>query len=244
MSTGGLDHRLGSGRVPLTGRPQARVDIGRAFGNAAELQGTARLHQLMVPHAGDQGPRGLVQVALAGHHPQRQPALTWHGHLDALSRRLGRHASEGADAFRPPVAHPLSGHRDDPQHRAASLDQGNVDRELAIARHELLGAIERVHQPETFGRTRALVGHAAFLGHDGDVRRQGLQARHDALMRRQVGRGQWTCIGLVHHGGRTAVVDGHDVPPGRFGQGHHRGHQRHQRIRLCCLHCHASRVHA
>ena len=73
------------------------------------------------------------------------------------------------------------------QYRGIPFHQGNVHGELAVALDELLGAIQRVHQPET-GPVLALgIGNTAgFFREHRNLRRQRLQARFNDLVRRHI----------------------------------------------------------
>ena len=84
------------------------------------------------------------------------------------------------------IAHvdvPPHGHADHPEHRFAVFDQRDVDRELAVAADELLGAVERVDQPVAlpvptlFERWRL-----GFLGNHRHIGRQLVEAFHDDAM--------------------------------------------------------------
>ena len=46
-SAGGLDDRLGGGRIPLAGRTEARIEIRAAFRDQAELDRAADRHKLI-----------------------------------------------------------------------------------------------------------------------------------------------------------------------------------------------------
>ena len=65
----------------------------------------------------------------------------------------------------------------------AALDQGDVDGELAIAIDELLGAVQRIHQPIAPPTPPLGVGRlCGFLGKDGQTRDKLLQAGANHLM--------------------------------------------------------------
>ena len=77
------------------------------------------------------------------------------------------------------------------EHRLAIFDQGDIDRELVIALDELLGAIERIDQPQTRpGATFFIADGGRLLRQHRDIRRQRPQPRADERMGGAVGFGQ------------------------------------------------------
>src|SRR3989338_10665277 len=69
-AAGLLDHALGRGRVPFHGRAQARVDVGRAIGDEAELERAAHAHDIVRAEA-LQKLLGLPARARAARDPDR-----------------------------------------------------------------------------------------------------------------------------------------------------------------------------
>ncbi len=97
-----------------------------------------------------------------------------------------------------------------------ALHQRDVDRELAVPAQELLGAVERVHQPEP-GRRRARQSLAlgALLGNHRNARRPRAQDLDDDRLRALVGAGDRRVVGLAPHIGRAnGVVDLEDGDAG------------------------------
>ena len=87
----------------------------------------------------------------------------------------------------------------DAQHRLMVAHQGDVDRELAIAADELLGAVERVHQPQLGpgAADRKRVRGLGFLGQHRDRRRQRRELARENLVSRTVGKGDRRLVCLV-----------------------------------------------
>ncbi|MNJ61575.1 hypothetical protein D3C77_573690 [compost metagenome] len=99
------------------------------------------------------------------------------------------------------------------------VDQRDIDGELAVAGDELLGAIQRIHQPVAGPAAPRLhrLGVRLFRQH-GDIRRQAGQRLHDHLVRSLIGGGERTLVLLVlHREGLT--VDGQDGVTGGAGDG-------------------------
>ena len=79
----------------------------------------------------------------------------------------------------------------DAEHWRMVVDERDVDRELAIATHELLGAVERVDQPVGIPAAAFDIRHGCrFLGHDRILRLQGAQSGDDFGIGRQICRGE------------------------------------------------------
>ena len=89
--------------------------------------------------------------------------------------------------------------------------------ELAVLRDELLGAVERIDQPEGPTIERGLAaGCHLFFRDDGDAGRELTQAGQDDGLCRMVGVGDGTLVGLVTHA-EIAGIDAHDFDGRCFG---------------------------
>ncbi len=145
--------------------------------------------------------RGVaVRLAHHQHRPRRRCA------------RMDRFAPSLADAER---AHALRGEIAGAQHRrvhhaenrrTVGLDQGDVHGEFAVALDELLGAVERVHQPVAAPAAARLVRNiGSFLRQAGVVRLQRRQPAADDAVCSQVRLGQRRVVVLLRHGEIGAV---------------------------------------
>jgi hypothetical protein len=84
--------------------------------------------------------------------------------------------------------------------RLAFLDQRDVDRELAVARNELLGAVERIDQPEAAARNlRQRARRGRLLGDHRDLRGELGERLEDKVLGRLVGLGDRRGVLLVAH---------------------------------------------
>ncbi|MNT42253.1 hypothetical protein D3C72_1786650 [compost metagenome] len=103
--------------------------------------------------------------------------------------------------------------------RPALLDQRNVHGELAVAGDELLGTIQRIHQPVAGPAAPCLhrLGVRLFRQHM-DIRRQAGQRLHYHLVRPLIGGGERTLVLLVLHR-KGLTVDGQDGVTGGAGDG-------------------------
>ncbi len=102
----------------------------------------------------------------------------------------------------------------DAEHRHAAFDQRDVDGELAVARDELLGAVERIDQPEALRRLGGqALGLRLLLGDHRNVGRQAAQGGQDHRLRRQVGLGHRRLVGLAL-GGEVGGIDLEDLGAG------------------------------
>ena len=160
-------------------------------------------------------------MAAAGHHHDRRVPLP----------TTDRRALAALFLERPQAAAAGVGDRGDrhvhhAQHRHAVFHQGDVDGELAVALDEFLGAVERVHQPETGPVLAVFIGDAAgFLGEHRNLRGQGLQARLDQVVGGAVGLGDRAVVVLVVHVHVAAIVDFKDGGAGVHGDGGYRAQQ-------------------
>ncbi len=90
---------------------------------------------------------------------------------------------------------------DDAEDRDAVLDEADIDGELAVAVDELLGAVERVDEPEEGRRrNRQAVRRRMLLGDDRDVRRRRGESLEDQRLGMLVGKG--------HRRGVVLAADG------------------------------------
>ncbi|MNJ25595.1 hypothetical protein D3C77_200450 [compost metagenome] len=99
------------------------------------------------------------------------------------------------------------------------VDQRDIDGELAVAGDELLGAIQRIHQPVAGPAAPRLhrLGVRLFRQHR-DIRRQPGQRLHDHLVSPLIGGGERTLVLLVLHR-KGLTVDGQDGVTGGAGYG-------------------------
>ena len=87
---------------------------------------------------------------------------------------------------------------DHPENRTTVLHQRDIYRELAVLLDEFLGAIKRVHQPETIPVTSLLVGDLpVLLGNDGHPCMVRIQECHDNSVGRLVRLGERRIVPLV-----------------------------------------------
>jgi hypothetical protein len=118
---------------------------------------------------------------------------------------------------------------DDAEHRALVVHQRDVDRELAVPLHELLGAVERIHHPQPVpfpargkGRLRRLFGQHR------DLRRDAPEAGEDQLLGAQVRLGERRTVRLFLDAERGRI-DLEDCAPGLARE---RGHVEQQPVRV------------
>ena len=115
-------------------------------------------------------------------------------------RRLAAGLPRRADVVHARVSGVSNGHVDDAEHSIVPVDQRDVDRELAIARHEFLGAVERIDQPIALPLTALAIRNVAGLfGQHRYLRRERLQSVHDDLVRLRVGERERRLIRLARH---------------------------------------------
>ena len=111
------------------------------------------------------------------------------------------------------------------EHRLARLDQGDVDRELAVFAQELLGAIERVDQPErAVGDLRHVACGDRLLRDHRNLGSQLGEPGEDHRLGGLVGGGHRRGVGLGAHR-HVAVVVLEDHRAGALGQHHDLGQQ-------------------
>jgi hypothetical protein len=101
--------------------------------------------------------------------------------------------------------------------RPCCLDEGDVDREFAVAGDELLGAVERIDEEEPPRRPGNGAARHRLLGNHRNLRREPSKSGQDDLLRRDVRRGHWRGIGLERHL-RPAIVESEDDLSGLPGQ--------------------------
>ena len=91
--------------------------------------------------------------------------------------------AEGADPDRTPVQQPSSGCGHHAEHGFMLDDEGDIDREFAVALDELAGAVEGIDHPELApGLTLGPGGLSRLLGQDGYVGGQcGQSLENDSL---------------------------------------------------------------
>ncbi len=111
---------------------------------------------------------------------------TGFGHVDRGDRVV--FAQFGADTLAADIGFGLDGHMDDAENRAMIVDQGNIDRELAIAVDEFPGAVQGVDQPvlrplRALGKRR----QSFLLRNDRNFGGKSTQAGDDTTMRGQIG---------------------------------------------------------
>lgn len=83
------------------------------------------------------------------------------------------------------------------EHRAAVLDQGDVDGELAVLLQEFLGSVERVDQEVPRTCRRQLAGFDRFFGHHRNVGELFRKARKNDFLGCRVGLGHRRPVDLV-----------------------------------------------
>ena len=95
---------------------------------------------------------------------------------------------------------------DNAEDRDTSLDQADIDREIAAAFDELARTVEGVHQPEIVARElgQPVIG-AIFFGNDRQAWVQRPQRAQDDRLRRPVGHGHGRRVGLGIDCERTAL---------------------------------------
>src|SRR6185437_2351069 len=148
-AAGGEEDGVAGGGVPFHRRAEARVEVGLAGGELAELDRAAAdalLGDLLADEEGGEFLVVLVRAAVDDDEPvgRRTPRgdLLGSARSAPAPRRAGTGAGIG-DTERRDVDHA--------EDRDAGADQPDVDGELAVAADELLGAVERVDEPEEIG---------------------------------------------------------------------------------------------
>src|SRR3546814_19565383 len=101
---------------------------------------------------------------------------------------------QGATRRRAGVGRVQRRQMNDAQHGAPAFDQRAIDRELAIAAEELLGAVEGIHEPEAALR----IVRAVYVGDETGCRR---------------------FTGPYRHARRTSLQRAQTQPPGRTAAG-------------------------
>ena len=136
-------------------------------------------------------------MALAGHHGEGLLGLQ--AHTDRLRAAIGLLAP-GTETGATVVAAAAHRHADQTEQHPAILDQGHVDGELLATGDELLGAVQRVHQPPAPPVAALAQRYLAILfGKHRNVRRQRPQPRLQYMVRGQVGGGNRRFVGLRAH---------------------------------------------
>ena len=100
---------------------------------------------------------------------------------------------------------------DHAKHRFALLNQGDIDRELAVALDKLFGAVQRIHQPVALPVLALLPLLGVFFRQDRDIGGQRQQAAHNDFMRSNIRRGNRRIIllaGDVHR--LISIIDFHN----------------------------------
>jgi hypothetical protein len=89
-----------------------------------------------------------------------------------------------------------------------AVDERNVDRELAVALQELLGAVERVDEPIALPLApRRRVGWGRLLGQDGQTRRELFEGATDDRVGHSIGFRQRRIVALALDGKIRAAVN-------------------------------------
>ena len=214
--------------VPFHRATQPGVQVGLAGGQQAQLErrpGSADGRHPAPGQVARQKSRQRRGVAMrpAGQHRQAVGRHRAASHAAAARRVLHR----GTKAHRTHPQTPLwpQGRRQHhAQHRQAVFDQCDVDGELAIALDELLGAVQRVHQPEAVTHLGRVAGGHGLFGHHRDVRGQRRQPGQDHRLGTLVGLGHRRGIGLALHR-KISGVNRHDHGAGLAGERGQRGQQ-------------------
>ncbi len=204
-------HRVAGGGVPFHRAPEARVEVGLAGRDEAELERRARGDDLAGGVAGEVVVGGGVPVRLGGDDAQR--AVVGGGDADRRGRarrvRIVRAGLLDRDAGCVRVEQaPLGRRVDHAAHRGAVHHQRDVDGEVAAPPHELLGAVERVDDQEGGGRLG--MGRGLLLGHEHRVRERRAQAGGDDRVGGLVGTGDGAVVVLGPGAEVAAPVDLHD----------------------------------
>ena len=124
----------------------------------------------------------------------------WIGRSPAASRGRRTRADQAAKKF------PARRHADRAQHRAAVAHQADVDGEIVAPGGELLGAVQRIDQPEAVGARRDDPGGHLLLGDHRQVGGRRPQAAHDQRLGGAVRLGDGGGVGLAL--GREAAAHG------------------------------------
>src|SRR5690554_4152355 len=203
--------------VPFTGGAHAWVYVGMALGDAAEFQGAAGLHGFVGAEFIDEGAGFVVQVIFAGHYPQGFPGFC---HADSV-HPAGAVAHVGAFAFDAPEGFFQRRRGDHAHHRHAVFDHGDVHGEFAAALGEVLGAVNRVDQPEPAPAFALFPGNLrAFLRKNRNVPADVAQALIDDLVSRLIRRGNRRIVFLITHL-EIGLVDMKHLLTGRIRQPDH-----------------------
>ena len=155
----------------------------------------------------------------AAHHPRRLGGRA----PDSYGlRRLVAFLSPGTGSPTGVEIHVACRRADHAQYRAVLADQGDIHGKFTVALDELLGAIQRVDQPELVPAAALLEGYRGrFLGPDRNIGRQLVQLGEDELVGRAVGRSQRRTVVLGLDGEVFPLVDFHDGVAGRAGDTQH-----------------------
>ncbi len=98
------------------------------------------------------------------------------------------------------------------------FDQGDIDREFAIAGDKFLGAIERIDKNEAFAALGRVSVGDGFLGDDRNIGKRRCEPLKDQRFGRRIGFGQGRRIGLGRYL-ELAAVDRKDQGAGLKGDG-------------------------
>ncbi len=137
-----------------------------------------------IPEILEESVQARAAMRATAHHPYRRRA--GRGHADSC-RLCAVHPLCSTDAPAAVIRGTPHRHVNYAEDRLVVLDERDVDRELAIAIDELLGAVEGIDEPVRIPAAALLeTRESRFLRQDGQIGGQLLQSRDNEVMRRHV----------------------------------------------------------
>ena len=204
-------HRITRRRIPLHRPPQPRVKVGLAGRHQTELQARPRRFHILDRIFGNVFIGRLIPVAFRRHH--HQCPIIWPRHpnlpqcaCDILVKRPGLlHRIPIRQGIKQPV---LCRGIDHAAQWHAIFHVSDVHGEIAAPLHELLGAIQRVHNQER--RSAQRMARRLLFGDQHQVRIGRAQASRDDLIRRLIRLGHRAGVAFRLHRKIRPVVNLHD----------------------------------
>ena len=206
LATRTFEHALSGRGVPLRGRRKARVAIGIAFGQQAELQRAANIGHVQITkllaQAGEQTLLRGAGMALAGYHGEGFAGGDTH--TDRL--RLGPClTAPGPQTRATKITTPTGRNADHAEYHPPLLNQRDVNGKFLGACDKFLSAIQRIDQPPARPlRPRAERNVGSLFREHRNLRRQRVQAGQQQIMGRQVSGGYRRAVLFSGHCGIAA----------------------------------------
>ena len=172
--------------IPFHRSSEARIQIRLTGCDEADLERGSRAAQFGHLAPGEKGiERGGIAMRPARHHGQALFGRNATGDGPPPSLVL----DEGSVTHRTGKQAAKRWRKDGTEHRHPFFDECDVDSELSVATDELLGAVERVHQPEACSHLWNPARGNGFLGNDRNIRCQRSQCREDQRLGHLICRG-------------------------------------------------------